>query len=239
MIYLLYGKDTARARSKLKSLIDSLQAKKPDATFVRVTQESFREDRVQEFIGAQGLFESRLIIVFDCVLKNKNAESSILSALKEFSQSKNICIFFEEDLDKRTLALFKKHTEKVQSFLLQKNKKGKTTFNIFELADALGERNKKRLWVLYQRGKLSGVSDEEVHGILLWGVKSMHLAQSARNAEEGELNPFVFKKAVRFAHNYSANELNNLSTSLVTLYHDARGGICPLDIALERFILSV
>ena len=86
MIYLLYGKDTARARSKLKSLIDSLQAKKPDATFVRVTQESFREDRVQEFIGAQGLFESRLIIVFDCVLKNKNAESSILSALKELSQ---------------------------------------------------------------------------------------------------------------------------------------------------------
>ena len=79
MIYLLYGDDTRGARAKLKALIETLRTKKPDATFVRVSEESFREDRLEEYIGAQGLFESRLIIVFDCVLSNKDAGNIILT----------------------------------------------------------------------------------------------------------------------------------------------------------------
>ena len=239
MIYLLYGDDIHKARIKLKALIETLRAKKPDATFIRVSEESFREDRVEEYIGAQGLFESRLIIVFDCVLSNKDAGNIILPKLKELSQSKNICIFLEENLDTKTLNIFKKHSQKVQSFLLPKKIQTKTSFNIFSLSDALGERDKKRLWVLYQKGKFKGIPPEEAHRILFWGVKNIHLAQSTQNAEEAGLNPFVFKKAAQFAQNFTTAELNNLSASLIALYHEARRGMTPLDIALERFILSI
>ena len=239
MIYLLYGDDTRGARAKLKALIETLRIKKPDATFVRVSEESFREDRLEEYIGAQGLFESRLIIVFDCVLSNKDAGNIILTSLKELSQSKNICIFLEEALDTKTLGAFRKHSQKVQSFLLGKQIQTKAAFNIFSLSDALGERNKRRLWVLYQKGKFNGVSAEEAHRILFWGVKNIHLAQSTQNAEEAGLNPFVFKKMAQFAQNFTTAELNNLSASLIALYHDARRGVTPLDIALERFILSI
>jgi len=239
MIYLLYGNDTTKARLKLRSLIDSLQAKKPNASLVRITEESFSEDRVQEVTGTQGLFESRLIVVFDHVLSNKDAESSIFSSLKELSRSENVCIFLEEALDPKTLSVFKKHSQKIQFFLLGGQLKRRKTFNLFELSDALGDRNKKGLWVLYQKGKFNGVSAEEAHGILFWGVKNIHLAQSTESAEEAQLNPFVFRKAARFAKNYSISELSSLSASLVELYHDARRGMCPLDIALERFILTL
>jgi len=239
MIYLLYGNDTKRARLKLSTLIKTLEAKKPDATLIRVEDDTFREDRLKEYIGAQGLFESRLIVVFDGVFKNKDAGDGILSSLKELSQSENICIFLEEVLDKKALILFKKYTEKIQIFLLETRAQRKDAFNIFSLTDALGERNKKKLWVLYQKGILNDVPPEEIQRILFWGVKSMHIACSAQKGDMGGLNPFVFRKMTRFARNYSTAELNMLSSTLSALYHDARGGICPLDIALERFILSV
>ena len=148
-------------------------------------------------------------------------------------------MFREEKLDKQTLSAFKKHTEKVQSFILPQKIQTTAAFNMFSLSDALGERDKKRLWVLYQKGKFNGVSPEEAHGILFWGVKSIHLAHGAQNAEEAELNPFVFKKVARFASNYTTAELDRLSMSLIALYHSARRGMIPLDIALERFILSI
>src|SRR3989344_461017 len=115
----------------------------------------------------------------------------------------------------------------------------KKKFNIFTLTDALGRRDKKGFWVLYQKAKLNNVSDEEVHGILFWQIKNMLLSFDAKDAEAAGLNDFVFRKSLGFTKNYSYNELKKLLRELVFLYHDARKGIHKIDIALERFILSI
>ena len=64
MIYLLYGTDTIKTRKKLHTLLDSMFTKKPDASYVRVDTENFDKERIEEFIGSQGLFENKYIIVF-------------------------------------------------------------------------------------------------------------------------------------------------------------------------------
>ena len=65
MIYLLHGTDTIKSRKKLHTLLDSIFAKKPDASYVRVEAGGFDENQLQEFVGGQGLFENKYIIVFD------------------------------------------------------------------------------------------------------------------------------------------------------------------------------
>ncbi|MDP6387913.1 MAG: hypothetical protein QGG63_01390 [Candidatus Pacebacteria bacterium] len=238
MIYLLYGTDTIESRKKLHTLLNSMFVKKPDASFIRVDTENFDEERITEFIGGQGLFKNKYVIVFDNLFEEKQMKDAILKKLKEISQSQNIFIFLEEKLNKTELNRFKKYAEKIQKFS-KKSIVEKKKFDIFSLTNAFGRRDKKGLWVLYQKAKLNNVSDEEIHGILFWQIKSIILSLNAQSAMESGLNPFVFRKSFGFLKNYSESELKKFSNSLVSLYHDTRKGIHEMDTALERFILGI
>jgi hypothetical protein len=112
-------------------------------------------------------------------------------------------------------------------------------FNIFSLGDALGRRSKKELWVLYQEARDSGIAPEEISGTLFWAVKNMALMKDAPVGSLCGLNPFVAKKTREFAENYTREEITNLSHKLIEAYHEAHRGGEPMDIALERFALSL
>ena len=239
MLYLLHGTDTGRGREKLGSLLESLYKKKPDASVMRIDDEGFDASALDELISGQGLFERKQIIVFDNVFRNTVAMEAISQSLKDIASSQNIFIVFEETLDKKTLSKFQKHAEKIQEFDKKDLGSAKKPFDIFSLTDALGKRDKKKLWILYQKARMHNISNEEVHGILFWQVKSMLLAGSAPNAKEAGLNPFVYRKATQFQKNYSDSELKTLSAVLISLYHDARRGIHDLGISLERFVLDI
>ncbi len=217
MIYLLYGTDVIKSRKKLHTLLDSMFTKKPDAAFVRIEAGEFDESRIDEFIGSQGLFTNKYIIVFDNLFADKNTKNILLKNLKEISKSENIFIFLEEKLNKTELSKFEKYAEKIQEFKTVSKEVKK--FDIFSLANALGKRDKKNLWVLYQKAKMQNIADEQIHGILFWKVKSLILSSGSRY--------------------YSTEELKKLSNTLVSLYHDTRRGIHELDNAMERFILGI
>ena len=238
MIYVLYGTDTAKSRKKLSTLINTLLTKKPDAMLIRTDGESFTESFIGEYAESQGLFEQKSIIVLDQVLENKTHQSSVLDSLELLQSSDNVFIFLEGKLDAKTVKKLSKHAAKIQECELPKAQKEHTSFNIFELSDALGMRNRKKLWVIYQEGKMRNVSSEEMHGILFWGTKNMLLSKEAKSAKEAGLSPFVYKKALGYAKNYSNDELEELSTTLVSLYHEARMGKVPFDIGLETLILE-
>jgi len=239
MLYLLHGTDTGRGREKLGSLLESLYKKKPDASVIRVDDEQFDALALDELISGQGLFERKQIIVFDNVFRNTVAMEVISQSLKDIASSQNIFILFEETLDKKILSKFQKHAEKIQEFDKKDSGDTKKPFDIFSLTDAFGKRDKKKLWVLYQKARMHNVSNEEVHGILFWQIKSMLRAGSALSAKEAGLNPFVYKKAIAFQSNYSNAELKALSAALISLYHDARRGRHDLGISLERFVLGI
>ena len=64
-------------------------------------------------------------------------------------------------------------------------------------------------------------------------------AAEARDATQAGLNPYVYQKSKGFLQNFSIDEVKNISSRLVTLYHDARRGIIDFDMALEKFVLEV
>jgi len=239
MLYFLHGENEIKGREKLHNLLDSLITKKPDVSVFNIDSVSFNEAQIDELIEGQGLFEQKYIVFLDKVFQNKEAKEIVLGKLKDIAKSQNIFLFLEGKTDKKTLTKIEKLAEKVLEFKDENVKKYNEGFKIFNLADALGKRDKKNLWVLYQKSKGHDISPEEVHGILVWQVKSIYLSKNSKSASESGLNPFVFRKASGFAKNFTNEELKRMSSELVYLYHDARRGILEFDIALERFLLDL
>ena len=242
MIYLLYGSDTEKARTKLHELVAGLIKKKPDASHTVLSDESFSENILEEYMGGAGLFSQKMIVEALNVFRNKDAKEIIVKKLKEIKESENIFVFLEGELDKKTLEKFEKNSEKIQEFA-EARPRGEASprleFNIFSLTDTLGRRDKKNLWVLYTKAKMEEKADEEIHGILFWQVKSMLVASKSKSASEAGLKPFVYDKSRQMASNFKAGELEKTSMKLVSMYHDAHRGICDFSDALEKFILEL
>ena len=112
-------------------------------------------------------------------------------------------------------------------------------FNIFAFTDALGARDKKRAWILYEQALSAGVSAEEVFWKVIWIVKSMMLASRTASVVETEMKEFPYKKAKGFSKNFSPSELQNLSTDLVIGYHNAHRGKGEVETLIEKLILKL
>ncbi|MCA9353191.1 hypothetical protein KC901_03345, partial [Patescibacteria group bacterium] len=79
-------------------------------------------------------------------------------------------------------------------------------------------------------------SPEEIHGILFWQVKNIALVHTS--STNPGMNPFVYKKTMHFAKNFSHKDIQGLSRSLAHMFHN-RDTYSTLDVELEKFILSL
>ena len=242
MLYFFYGSDKDMAREKANALIENLRKKKPEAELFRIDSENWSEAKLQELTAGQGLFNNSYIVRVVSLFENKEAKEMFLDHLEEIETSPNVFIMLEGEVDKKTLLAVADVAEKVQLFEKKPQGKlgaGKPEFNIFALTDAFGKRDKKNLWVLFQKAISSGAVPEEIHGILFWQLKSMLVASTAKTAGEAGVAPFVFTKAKSFLKNYTEDELKKLSSTFVRMYHDAHRGTHDFEVALERLILTL
>ncbi|MCH8049955.1 hypothetical protein IIB51_00910 [Patescibacteria group bacterium] len=121
MIYLIYGTNGEKARKKANHLLDILIKKKPNVTALRVDAWHFEKGEILEKAKSAGLFETKLIILYDTVLENEVAKEEIEDNLKAISESDNIFIFLEGKIDKKTVSKFSKHAEKVEEHVSVKS----------------------------------------------------------------------------------------------------------------------
>ena len=231
MIYFYYGTDTESARKKAKVTIDSLLAKKPDATLIKIGDEDLSIEKISELSGSQALFSNKYIVFLFKTFDNKENKELILKNIKEIAKSENIFIFTEGKMDKVGLLKIEKVAEKTQEFAKEeKNLTKKETLalkgekiDFFEVTDALGRKDKKNLWVLFQDALEEQVPAEEIHGMFFWQVKSMLLTQKCKTPEEANMKPYPFQKAREYSRNYKGGELEKMSFKLVSMYHEEIG----------------
>ncbi|MDO8591253.1 MAG: hypothetical protein Q7R65_04760 [bacterium] len=238
MLFFLHGTDTDKAREKAHEMLASLHKKKPEAELFRLDADNWDEIRLDELVGAQGLFERKFIVFVNRLFDNKEAKEVLLKKLPAIAESENVFIFLDGKVDKATLVEITEVAEKVQLFEKTEAKKPQS-FNIFSLADAFGERDRKALWVIYQKAVRNDASPEELSGILFWQIKNLMLARESASASEASLNPFVFGKSKRYSRNFSLDELAVLALELVTLYHSSHRGQVDFEAGIERFVLKV
>lgn len=244
MLYLLHGNNFTKARAKLREIISSQLKKNKDATYYKISPDNWAQNNLEELIGGSGLFQSKFVVVLDGLISNDESKEKVFNLMQELKDSQNIFVVIEETLRKEEVKKISRFAEKVQEFHLETrfpsgNRVSKKEFNFFTLTDALGARDKKRLWVNYERAIMGDNLPERLHSLLFWQVKAMLSAINSKSAVEAGLNPFVYKKSLGFAKNFTKKELINLSSELVRIYHDARRGKIDFDIALERLILGI
>jgi len=228
----------------MHELADSLKKKKPDAAYFKMDAEHWNQAELQEYCGGQGLFENKFIIVLDHLLDDEEIVPVLLEQIEVIAASPNIFIILEGKLDKDSLEKLEKHAEKVQEFVetaAQKTTaaKSKERFNVFSLAEAMGKRDRKNLWVLYRRALLEGISPEEIQGTLFWQAKSIALARATKSAKEAGMKDFSFNKARSYANNFSEKESNDLLNKLIHISHDSRRGLSDISLSLEELTLTV
>lgn len=130
----------------------------------------------------------------------------------------------EEELDEEARPLF--------------DKKGRE-FNIFALTDAIAARKKKDAWVLYQKALGAGLVAEEIFWKVTWAIKNLLIAKNTKTALETDMKSFPYSKAKGALKNWKDGELERLSLSLVTGYHNARRGEGEIDTLIEKTLLRL
>jgi DNA polymerase III delta subunit len=243
MLYLFWGNDRSAAVKKSQETVALLLKKKPDASVFKMGTENWDAASFEEYINAQGLFEQKHIVIADGLLADKNAQAFIRSSLEAIIDSPHVFIVIETALDAKTKAALEKKGIKekvhIKEYALAEGRAKAQDFNIFALADALSKKDKKNLWVLYQKARRAGLEPEQIHGTLFWQMKSIAAAHITKTAAESGLSPFVWSKAVAAKAYFSQEEIARLAKRLVEIYHDAHRGAEGLDSALEQFILSL
>ena len=210
MLHLYSGTDREKARAETNAAVKKAATKGTEV--IRITDAHTVADLKSALEGA-GMFGGVRTVVLEGVWGNEEMRAVAEGSLQRMRDSDEHFFIFEEKLDAATRKTIEKYAEDSKKFDAVKQKESNT---IFALANALRSRDKKALWVSYQR-ELAGSAPEAIHGVLFWGAKQALLA--ARGAKDIE-------------------RAQKLVAHLAELPHESRRRGVELEYALERFVLS-
>lgn len=230
MIYLFYGSDVAKVRTKAFAWVASARAKEPNLAYVRLAREDLTDAALEDATLSGGLFVKRLLILIDDPFPSAHAPSEEESAEEE-SGAHNV---FEEHIDalsasnnaivilapRLALARAKKLIAKAKfeyKFDAPAAPEPARGFN-GNLVNALALRSREKLWLEINRALATGDAPEMLHGLLHWKARD------------------IMEKGNRA---WTPQESRQLSLSLIELLQSSRRGGLDLSLALERFALSV
>lgn len=228
MIYLFYGSDTEKVRTKAFAWVAAARKKEPNLAYARLAREELTSAALESAAQSGGLFVSRTLVLIDDPYpkaragdeeggeepESKNALDEHLDAL---AASDNAVIILAPALP---TAKAKKLVAKAK-IAYECNVKGRPSqergFNS-GLVNALGARSREKLWLEINRALRAGDAPEQLHGLLHW--KARDLMEKGSRA-------------------WSVSEARKLSLDLITLLQTSRRGGLDLSLSLERWALTV
>lgn len=216
MIYLFTGSDTNRVRAKAFQWLAASRAKAPDAYYTRLNAEQVSEAALREALAAQGLFFSKTLIALDDPFAQAESAEIVLGLLPELAESQNIVAIIAPKLLAARVKKVEAKAEKV--FTVDVAAKAPARGFNAPLVNALSAKDGQGLWKEIVKAYRLGDAPEMVHGLLHW--KARDLMQKGSRA-------------------WTQEEARVLSRKLIVLLSDSRGRDLPLNLALERFALSL
>jgi DNA polymerase III delta subunit len=232
MLYVFFGSDMSTVRERARERASQIAN---GGEVAHVIASDHRPGILREHAGSVSLFGSNTVTIIDTFSEDADAFDALIEDLPLLAESAHAFVVIESALGAGDKKTFQKHAAEYIEAAAEK----KERFNLFALTDAFLERDKKSLWLLFTKAQQAGVSSEEIAGLLFWQVKTLRLVARVKNADEAELKPFVYTKAKRGLKRFKPEELERFSRELMTLYHDGHLGIRDMDLALERWVLSV
>lgn len=233
MLYVFFGNDTIAAR---QSAYDFLSKQgEVGVTTERIDADAYTPGILNDVAGATSLFGSETLYLIDTPSNQKDFFVAVTESLEVLAESPNTFVIIEEAM----LAPEKKKFSTYAETITEYKKTATERFNAFSMADSLAKKNKRMLWVQLQEANKAGLSPEEIIGTLWWQLKSLRLASLTKNAPEAGMKDFPYNKAKQSLNNFKSGELEQLSDRILKLYHDGHGGRVDINLALEKWVLTI
>ena len=193
-----------------------------------------RIDEILEKIQSVSLFEIENKILIRDPLENIEEKDFIKILPIIVKSKKNIIFEIPHALAPIKKAIEKNGGEVVELAISTKEKSS------FLIADAYMAGNKKDALVALFWEEKNGSKAEEVHGKMLWAVKTLVSVDilNKNKKEKFNINPYVFSKAVKNLNQIKNRNIFNEYNNLIHVYHDAHIGRADFFILLEQFILK-
>ena len=233
MLKVFCGNDVVGVRAAALAAAQKLTD--AETSVSTIESDAYTTGVIVEAVGATSLFGGTELFVIDTPSENSDFEAEVKNHLKEMSESANTFIVIEGALLAGPKKEYSKYAESLEEFKTAATER----FNTFAMADALASKDKRKLWLLFQEAKAGGLAEEEIIGVLWWQLKALRLAAAASSASEAGMKDFPYNKAKRALATFKDGELEELSHSLLTVYHDGHGGIRDIDTALEKWTLTI
>lgn len=233
MYAVFFGSDRKKVRDTATLYIEKELPQKGQVTTIVAAE--YELGQLTNALGATSLFGGEECFILDTPSDNKDFYDEVITSVKEMGESSNNFIILEESLLAPTKKTYAKFTNKMEECVLEATKH----FNTFSLAEALAQKDRKKLWVLLQEAKLNGMREEEIIGMLWWQLKALRLAKLTNSAVEAGMKEFPYDKAKRALVKFSEGEVESLSQSLLQVYHRGHAGLSELDLALEEWTLTI
>ena len=231
MIYLFYGSDVEKTRTKAFEWVAKARAKEPNLAYVRLSREELAAAALEDAALSGGLFVKRLLILIDDPFSNARA---INEEEGEEDEEKNANNVLEEHLDalagsdnaviilapKLVAAKAKKIVAKAKLEYKYDKPAAREDARGFNsnLVNALATRSREKLWLEINRALYAGDAPEMLHGLLHWKARDL--------MEKG-------------SRTWTPKESRQLSLALISLLQSSRRGGFALNLSLERFALSL
>lgn len=229
MIYLFYGSDIEKARAKAFEWVAKARAKEPNLAYVRLAREELSDAALEDAALSGGLFVSRLLVLIDDPFPATRAASEeergeevgtgsmIEEHLDALAASDNAIIILAPKLPAAKAKKFAAKAKMEYKYDKPVSREVERGFNS-NLVNALAARSRDKLWLEINRALSAGDAPEMLHGLLHW--KARDLMEKGNRA-------------------WKPQEARSLSLALIELLQNSRRGGLGLDLALERYALSI
>ena len=234
MLELYFGTDTITVRQK--ALAAAATYVDGGARLERVESSGISAGKIAEMLGAASLFGEQTVFLLDMPSEEPEVYTLLEKAVGDLAASSNTIIVMEGPL----LAPAKKKWSAGASVMDESTTGPKgERFDVFAMAAALSQKDKKSLWLLLTKAKHAGLSAEEIIGTLWWQLKTLRVAAVTKSAEEAGMKSYPYDKAKQALRNFKAGELEDVSRRLLKVYHDGHGGVKDIEVGLEEWVLGI
>ncbi len=233
MFSVIYGNDDSAVRNALLKKTGSAAAL--GVVVTQIDGDNYTPGVFSDAVGGTSLFGEAMLFVVDAASAKADFKAELIESLSALKDSPHEFIVIEGALLAPEKKVYAKFTDTLEEYKAPAAER----YNVFAMADSLAKKDKKTLWMQLMEAKAAGLSSEEIIGTLWWQIKSLRLAAVTASAEEAGMKDFPYQKAKRALGSFKPGELEALSMSLLTVYHDGHGGVRDIDAALEGWVLSL
>ncbi|MFH1308816.1 MAG: DNA polymerase III subunit delta, partial [Patescibacteria group bacterium] len=128
------------------------------------------------------------------------------------------------------------YTKKIERKDVELLVKPEFDLNIFNMVDALGDKDKKKAISLFKKHLDKG---EDPFYLLSMFVYQFRNLIKVRSGGKLDLHPFVIKKTQHQARNFDVDELKKIYHSLLIIDFDSKIGKTDIKTALEMFVVGL